>query len=121
MTQRIPLATYRIQFNRDFTFRDAIGILDYLRDLGITHVYASPAFTSRRGSNHGYDVTDPLKIDPDLGGEEAFEAFQRAIDEHGMGLLLDIVPNHMAASGENRWWMDVLEYGPDSPFASYFD
>jgi (1->4)-alpha-D-glucan 1-alpha-D-glucosylmutase len=119
--QRPPLATYRLQFNANLGFRDAVGILDYLRDLGISHVYASPAFTSRRGSGHGYDVTDPTRIDPDLGGEEAFEELQRAIEERGMGLLLDIVPNHMAASSENRWWMDVLEHGPDSPFAAYFD
>jgi (1->4)-alpha-D-glucan 1-alpha-D-glucosylmutase len=121
MNRSVPLATYRLQFNTNFRFRDAIGILDYLRELGISHVYASPVFTSRRGSGHGYDVTDPTKIDPDLGGEEGFTELQAAIEERGMGLLLDIVPNHMAASSENRWWMDVLEYGPDSSFASYFD
>ena len=117
----VPLATYRLQFNSDFRFRDAIRILDYLRDLGISHVYASPLLTSRHGSGHGYDVTDPTKIDADLGGDEDFALFQSALEERGMGLILDIVPNHMAASAENRWWMDVLEYGPDSPFASYFD
>jgi (1->4)-alpha-D-glucan 1-alpha-D-glucosylmutase len=118
---RVPLATYRLQFNPDFTLWDAIPILDYLRDLGISHVYASPILASRSGSGHGYDVTDPAHIDLDVGGEEAFAAFQAALEERGMGLLLDIVPNHMAASRENRWWMDVLEYGPDSAFASYFD
>lgn len=117
----VPLATYRLQFNSDFQFRDAIAILDYLKDLGISHIYASPILTSRQGSGHGYDVTDPTKIDSDLGGEEDFALFQSALEERGMGLLLDIVPNHMAASPENRWWMDVLEYGPNSPFASYFD
>src|SRR6202007_2356787 len=117
----VPLATYRLQFNSDFRFRDAIRILDYLRDLGISHVYASPLLTSRHGSGHGYDVTDPTKIDADLGGDADFALFQSALEERGMGLILDIVPNHMAASAENRWWMDVLEYGPDSPFASYFD
>lgn len=121
MAPNIPLATYRIQFNASFGFRDAIGILDYLRDLGISHVYASPILTSRRGSGHGYDVTDPSRINPELGGEEAFAEFQKALQDRGMALLLDIVPNHMAASSENRFWMDVLEYGPDSPFASYFD
>ena len=121
MKQNVPLATYRLQFNTNFRFRDAIGILDYLRALGISHIYASPVFTSRHGSGHGYDVTDPTKIDPDLGGEEAFAELQAAVEERGMGLVLDIVPNHMAASNENRWWMDVLEYGPDSSFASYFD
>lgn len=118
---RVPLATYRLQFNKDFTFRDACKILDYLRDLGITDIYASPILTSRHGSGHGYDVTDPTRIDPDLGTEEEFEVFQEELQKRGMGLLLDIVPNHMAASSENPWWMDVLENGPDSAFASYFD
>jgi (1->4)-alpha-D-glucan 1-alpha-D-glucosylmutase len=121
MNRNVPLATYRLQFNTNFRFSDAIGILDYLRELGISHVYASPVFTSRHGSGHGYDVTDPTKIDPDLGGEEGFADLQTAIEERNMRLLLDIVPNHMAASSENRWWMDVLEYGPDSSFASHFD
>jgi (1->4)-alpha-D-glucan 1-alpha-D-glucosylmutase len=121
MAVRMPLATYRLQFSANFTFRDAISILDYLRDLGISHVYASPILTSRRGSGHGYDLTDPVKIDPELGGDEGFVALRAALKERDMGLLLDIVPNHMAASSENRWWMDVLEFGADSPFASYFD
>ncbi len=121
MNRNVPLATYRLQFNSNFQFRDAIGILDYLRDLGISHIYASPVFTSRRGSGHGYDVTDPTRIDPDLGGEQGFAELQAAIEERNMRLLLDIVPNHMAASSENRWWMDVLEFGPDSSFAPYFD
>jgi len=116
-----PLATYRLQFNSNFRFRDAISILDYLRELGISHVYSSPVLGSRSGSGHGYDVTDPTKIDLDQGGEEEFAALQAALEERGMGLVLDLVPNHMAASSENRWWMDVLEFGPDSPFASYFD
>ncbi|HKQ86139.1 MAG TPA: malto-oligosyltrehalose synthase [Candidatus Acidoferrales bacterium] len=121
MNRNVPLATYRLQFNTDFRFRDAIAILDYLRELGISHIYASPVFTSRRGSGHGYDVTDPTRIDPDLGGEQGFAELQAALEERNMRLLLDIVPNHMAASSENRWWMDVLEFGPDSSFASYFD
>jgi (1->4)-alpha-D-glucan 1-alpha-D-glucosylmutase len=121
MPARAPLATYRLQFNSNFRFRDAISILDYLRELGISHVYSSPVLGSRSGSGHGYDVTDPAKIDLDEGGEEEFSALQSALEERGMGLVLDLVPNHMAASKENRWWMDVLEFGPDSPFASYFD
>ena len=121
MPARAPLATYRLQFNSNFRFRDAISILDYLRELGISHVYASPVLSSRSSSGHGYDVTDPTKIDLDQGGEEEFAALQSALEERGMGLVLDLVPNHMAASSENRWWMDVLEFGPDSPFASYFD
>jgi (1->4)-alpha-D-glucan 1-alpha-D-glucosylmutase len=121
MPARAPLATYRLQFNSNFRFRDATSILDYLRELGISHVYASPVLASRSGSGHGYDVTDPTRIDFDEGGEEEFAALQSALEERGMGLVLDLVPNHMAASSENRWWMDVLEFGPDSPFASYFD
>jgi (1->4)-alpha-D-glucan 1-alpha-D-glucosylmutase len=118
---RIPTATYRLQFHREFTFADACKILDYLAALGISDVYASPILTSRRGSTHGYDGTDPTRIDPDLGGEEGFAVFQQELQKRGMGLLLDVVPNHMAASSENRWWMDVLENGPESNFASYFD
>jgi len=118
---RIPVATYRLQFHRDFRFADACKILDYLAALGISDIYASPILASRRGSMHGYDGTDPTRIDPDLGTEEEFAAFQQELQKRGMGLLLDVVPNHMAASSENRWWMDVLENGPDSAFASYFD
>src|ERR1700733_8750926 len=121
MRSRVPLSTYRLQFNSSFRFRDAIPILDYLHDLGISHVYASPILSSRHGSGHGYDVTDPTSIDVDAGGPEDFAALQSALDERGLGLLLDIVPNHMAAGSENRWWMDVLEFGPDSTFSSYFD
>jgi (1->4)-alpha-D-glucan 1-alpha-D-glucosylmutase len=121
MSPRVPRATYRLQFNSNFRFRDAIPILDYLRDLGISHLYASPVLASRHGSGHGYDVTDPTSINLDAGGPEDFAMLQSALDERGLGLLLDIVPNHMAASSENRWWMDVLEFGPDSAFSSYFD
>jgi (1->4)-alpha-D-glucan 1-alpha-D-glucosylmutase len=118
---QIPLACYRLQFNRDFTFRRASETLDYLSRLGITHIYASPLLQSRSGSQHGYDVTDPSHLDTELGNEDQFEAFQSALQEHCIGLLLDIVPNHMAASSENPWWMDVLENGPGSAYAAYFD
>src|SRR6202044_1800380 len=118
---RIPLSCYRLQFNGDFTFRRASAALDYLSRLGITDIYSSPLLQSRFGSKHGYDVTDPLRIDSELGNEEQFEAFQSQLQKKGMGLLLDIVPNHMAASPKNPWWMDVLENGPDSAYASYFD
>jgi (1->4)-alpha-D-glucan 1-alpha-D-glucosylmutase len=117
----VPLATYRLQFNADFRFEDVIQIRDYLRELGISHIYASPVLTSRRGSGHRYNVTDPTKIDAELCGDEGYSALRAALEVRGMGLLLDIVPNHMAACSENRWWMDVLEYGSDSPYASYFD
>ena len=98
VSTRIPLATYRLQFNKNFTFNDAARILDYLREVGITEIYASPILTSRRGSGHGYDVTNPNRLDPDLGTEKDFEVFVSELEKRGMGLLLDIVPNHMAAS-----------------------
>jgi (1->4)-alpha-D-glucan 1-alpha-D-glucosylmutase len=118
---RIPSATYRLQLNSQFTFADAEKVLDYLVALGISHVYLSPIRTSRKGSTHGYDVTDPTQVDPELGGEAALEEFQAALRRRGLGLIADVVPNHMAASSENRWWMDVLEQGPESAYASYFD
>jgi len=120
-TPRIPLSTYRLQFNSNFTFRDATALLPYLQRLGITDIYASPLLQSRHGSNHGYDATDPTRLDSDLGSEEQFAAFRVGLQRHGFGLLLDIVPNHMAASEENPWWMDVLENGPGSVYAAYFD
>jgi (1->4)-alpha-D-glucan 1-alpha-D-glucosylmutase len=120
-TKPLISATYRLQFNKDFTFLDAAKIIDYLADLGVTHVYASPIFSSRRGSTHGYDVTDPTRLNAELGTEADFTALQEKLRERGLGLILDIVPNHMSASSENSWWMDVLENGPDSAYASYFD
>jgi len=118
---RVPVATYRLQFNRGFRFADARALVPYLHRLGITDVYASPIFKARCGSTHGYDLTDPTHLNPELGSEEEFEALVQEMKRHGMGLLLDIVPNHMAASSENQWWMDVLENGPSSRYASYFD
>ena len=119
--RRIPKATYRFQFNGHFRFQDALRLLDYLSTLGISDLYASPLLVSRKGSGHGYDVTDPSQIDPEIGSEEDFEELRKGLLSREMGLLLDIVPNHMAASSENRWWMDVLENGAESAFASYFD
>jgi (1->4)-alpha-D-glucan 1-alpha-D-glucosylmutase len=92
-----------------------------LSRLGITDIYASPLLQSRSGSQHGYDVTDPTRIEGELGNEEQFQGFQSTLQERGMGLLLDIVPNHMATNQENPWWMDVLENGPGSTYAAYFD
>jgi len=118
---RVPGSTYRLQFNKGFRFEDARELVPYLQALGITDLYASPIFQARRGSTHGYDVTDPTCLNPELGTAEEFESLVRELKNHRMGLLLDIVPNHMAASPENRWWTDVLENGPTSPYAAYFD
>ena len=119
--KRVPSATYRVQLNQDFRFADAIKILDYLHELGISDLYLSPILASRKGSGHGYDVTDPTRINPDLGTEEEFATLQTELQNRGMGLVLDTVPNHMAASAENPWWMDVLENGTQSAFAAFFD
>src|SRR5579859_293232 len=119
--KRLPSATYRVQLNQDFRFADALKILDYLHGLGISDLYLSPVLASRKGSGHGYDATDPTRINPELGTEEEFAALQTELQNRGMGLLLDTVPNHMAASAENPWWMDVLENGTQSAFAAFFD
>ncbi len=120
--RRIPSATYRIQFNSDFTFRDAQGIIPYLHDLGISDCYASPLLKPRVTSSHGYDITDHGELNPALGGEEAFEAFSADLRARQMGLIFDTVPNHMGIGDvTNVWWMDMLENGPSSIYASYFD
>ncbi len=116
----IPAATYRVQFNADFRFEHALALVPQLRRLGISHLYASPVFAARAGSQHGYDVTDPNRLNPELGTPEDFDRLSAALREHGMGLILDIVPNHMAASPANAWWMDVLENGSASRYAGYF-
>ena len=122
MERSTPIsATYRLQFNKDFTFRDATSLLDYFSELGITHIYASPIWRSHPGSTHGYDVIDPTRLNPELGTEADFFTLQTELRNRSMGLILDIVPNHMSASTENSWWMDVLEHGPESAYASYFD
>jgi (1->4)-alpha-D-glucan 1-alpha-D-glucosylmutase len=118
---RVPGATYRIQFNRGFRFADARALVPYLHALGVTDLYASPLLQAREGSAHGYDVTDPARLNRELGDEEAFAELTAALQQHEMGLLLDIVPNHMAASTENPWWADVLQNGPASPYAAWFD
>ncbi|MFD2189645.1 malto-oligosyltrehalose synthase [Pistricoccus aurantiacus] len=116
------LATLRLQFHRDFTLDDACRWVDYYAALGISHLYASPLLASRSGSAHGYDGIDPTRIDPELGGEEALERLVKALRERGMGLILDIVPNHLAVGGsENPWWQEVLAHGPKSPYADFFD
>lgn len=117
----IPTATYRIQFRNGMTFDRAAERIPYLKQLGISHLYASPIFTATSGSTHGYDVTNTNEIDPDIGGREGFDRLVRALKHAGLGLILDIVPNHMAASMENPWWRDVLEYGKKSRYAHHFD
>ncbi|MFZ2994914.1 malto-oligosyltrehalose synthase [Sphingobium sp.] len=115
-------ATYRLQFHAGFTFADAISIIPYLADIGISHVYASPITRARKGSTHGYDVVDPTVINPELGGAAGFEAFASAARAKGIGIIIDIVPNHMGvAGGENAWWNDVLRLGQDSGYARFFD
>jgi (1->4)-alpha-D-glucan 1-alpha-D-glucosylmutase len=118
---RIPIATYRLQFNDRFCFEDARALVSYLHQLGITDLYSSPILKARKGSTHGYDVTDPSQLNPELGTEEEFEVLVQELKGYGMGLLLDIVPNHMVASPENVWWADILENGQDSPYAAFFD
>src|SRR5689334_24226299 len=108
--QRFPESTYRLQFHAGFTFRDATAILPYLRELGITHVYASPYLKARPGSTHGYDVVNQNSINPEIGTPEDFDVWVAAMREHGMEHILDIVPNHMGVgTNENAWWNDVLE------------
>ena len=120
-SSRIPGATYRLQFNADFTLDQAGEILDYLDTLGVTDVYASPLFQARPNSTHGYDTCSHSRIGEGLGGEKGFKRFAAALREFRMGLLLDVVPNHMGACPANAWWWDVLEHGPASRFAHYFD
>ena len=118
---RIPTATYRLQFNAQFTLQDARKIVDYLHALGISDIYASPLLRARKGSTHGYDVVDTSTINPELGNIDDFAELHGALAQNDMGLVLDIVPNHMAASHENAWWMSVLENGGQSRFLHYFD
>jgi len=118
----IPQSTYRLQFNREFTFSDAIQAIPYLEELGISHCYASPYLRARPGSLHGYDIVDHRQINPEIGTGEEYERFVALLDEHGLGQILDIVPNHMGIMGsDNAWWLDVLENGEASAYADFFD
>jgi (1->4)-alpha-D-glucan 1-alpha-D-glucosylmutase len=118
----IPVATYRIQLHSEFGFDDAAQIADYLSDLGVSHVYCSPYLQAAPGSKHGYDVVDHHKVNAELGGAEAHDRFCKRLGVCHLGQVLDIVPNHMAISGRlNRYWWDVLENGPASRYASFFD
>ncbi|HET6256011.1 MAG TPA: malto-oligosyltrehalose synthase [Puia sp.] len=118
---KIPTATYRVQLNDQFRFRHLDAILQYLHELGISTVYASPVTTAGAGSQHGYDVADPLRLNPEIGTEEEFGALAARLRDYGMDWLQDIVPNHMAYSTQNPWLYDVLERGKVSPYYSYFD
>lgn len=119
---RIPLATYRLQFHALFTLPQASNLVSYLDALGISDYYASPLFAARPGSLHGYDVVDPTQLNPELGTEENLQELAAALKERGMGMLLDVVPNHMCIAGAgNEWWNDLLENGPSSPYAAFFD
>jgi (1->4)-alpha-D-glucan 1-alpha-D-glucosylmutase len=119
---RIPASTYRLQFHAGFRFEDAKKLVPYLHKLGVTDVYASPLLKARKGSVHGYDVVDHSQLNPEIGTEEEFNAFSDELLARDMGLVVDVVPNHMEIDDpENKWWQDVLENGPSSPFAKFFD
>jgi (1->4)-alpha-D-glucan 1-alpha-D-glucosylmutase len=117
-----PRASYRVQFHKAFPFTAAIPLASYFGQLGISHLYASPILAARSGSTHGYDVIDHTRINPELGGEEDFRRLVAALRENRLGVIVDIVPNHMAVGGsDNPWWLDVLENGQASPYSAMFD
>jgi (1->4)-alpha-D-glucan 1-alpha-D-glucosylmutase len=117
-----PRATMRLQLHAGFTFADAANLVPYLAELGVSHLYASPILTARAGSMHGYDVVDPTRVNPELGGEPGLRHLVATLRAAGLGLIVDIVPNHMAVGGsDNAWWQDVLRHGPASRYAGYFD
>jgi malto-oligosyltrehalose synthase len=112
----------RLQLHKDFTFAQAAALVPYLVDLGISHVYSSPILMARSGSIHGYDVVDPTQVNPELGGEDGFRAFVATLREAGLGLIVDIVPNHMAVgNSDNPWWTELLRHGRASRYANFFD
>ena len=117
-----PIATYRLQFNRLFTFQHATQVVPYLHTLGISDCYASSYLKATPGSLHGYDIVDPTTLNPEIGTEDDYRAFTTVLRQYGMGQILDIVPNHMGISrSSNSWWLDVLEHGPSSRYAEFFD
>jgi (1->4)-alpha-D-glucan 1-alpha-D-glucosylmutase len=118
----VPRATYRLQFTRDFGFAQAAELAPYLAQLGISHVYASPYLRARPGSPHGYDIVNHNELSPELGNREAFDRMVAAFRKNGLGQIIDFVPNHMGVGGsDNPWWLDVLEWGPESEYAGWFD
>jgi (1->4)-alpha-D-glucan 1-alpha-D-glucosylmutase len=117
-----PRATYRLQLTKDFDFDRAADLAEYLRDLGVSHLYASPWLMARAGSSHGYDVINHGELNPELGGEAGFARLSDALQSHQLGHLVDFIPNHIGVGGaDNLWWLDVLEWGPDSAYADWFD
>ena len=113
--------TYRLQLSGAFDFAAARDVVPYLAALGVSHLYLSPIWAARPGSSHGYDVVDHARINPELGGEAGFVALADTAHAHGLGLVLDCVPNHMGIGYDNPWWCDVLTWGEASPYAEYFD
>jgi (1->4)-alpha-D-glucan 1-alpha-D-glucosylmutase len=121
LSQTLPRSFYRLQLHKDFTFQQAAAITPYLGRLGISHCYVSPFLMARPGSTHGYDIIDHSTINPEIGSREDFEGFLAVLEQQGMALILDIVPNHMGIGSDNQWWMDVLENGEASKYARFFD
>jgi len=117
----LPTATYRLQFRNGMTFDTAIDLVPHLVRLGVSHLYCSPIFTAVTGSTHGYDISNPNEIDPDIGGRDGFERLANALSAADIGIILDIVPNHLAASLENPWWRSIIEWGVDSTRSGHFD
>ena len=116
-----PVATYRLQFHKEFTFEAFNAMLPYLKRLGVSTIYASPIFTAMPGSTHGYDGLNPHEVNPEIGSEETLREISKKLKEDGMGWLQDIVPNHMAFDPKNLWLADVLEKGLQSIYAVFFD
>ncbi|MGH7889595.1 MAG: alpha-amylase family glycosyl hydrolase, partial [Thermodesulfobacteriota bacterium] len=121
MAFRIPNATYRLQLNPAFGFKDTLRIVEYLYDLGVSDLYSSPIFRCKKASSHGYDVVDPNELNPELGSVDEFERLGRELEKRGMGIVQDIVPNHMAFDYENRMLMNILENGESSEYFNFFD
>ena len=121
-TAIIPRATYRLQFNREFTFAQARELAPYLAELGVSHCYASPCLRARPGSSHGYDIVDHAALNPEIGSPQDYEDYIAALKNEGLGQIVDVVPNHMGVMGaDNAWWLDVLENGPASAWGAFFD
>jgi (1->4)-alpha-D-glucan 1-alpha-D-glucosylmutase len=119
--RRLPESTYRLQVHHGFTFRDARRIVDYLAALGVSDCYLSPYMMANAGSEHGYDIVDHNVLNPEIGTDQDYHAFAETLKSHGLGQIVDVVPNHMGVGASNAWWTDVLENGPGSPYASFFD